>query len=224
MKNLSQLKISFIYFAFGAIVCTFVACRASRNNPPVEPAKPIIYIYPTVETEVAVKLDFDGKLTHTYPYYNAEKGWKVKASPDGTLIDSETGKEYYALFWEGDGNASARPETGFVIKGSETAAFLEEKLKLLGLNRREANEFIVYWLPKMENNAYNFIHFAQESYTESAVLDISPTPETLIRVFMLFKPLNSVKKVNIQELESVKRKGFTVVEWGGSEIETIHVN
>jgi hypothetical protein len=199
------------------IVFVLTGCIAQRK-------KPIIYIYPTQETEVTIKLDFDGKLTHTYPYYNEEKGWKVKASPDGTLIDSETGKEYYALFWEGDGANFSTPETGFVIKGSQTVAFLEEKLEILGLNRREANEFIVYWLPEMENNAYNFVHFAQESYTESAGLNISPTPETLIRVFMLFKPLKSVKEVNLQELESVKRTGFTVVEWGGSQIETVQVN
>ena len=41
---------------------------------------------------------------------------------------------------------------GFCVKGEDTAAFLEGALEQLGLTRREANEFIVYWLPLMEQN------------------------------------------------------------------------
>lgn len=191
-------------------------------NPNAEPTddKPIIYIYPTEETLVTIKLDFEGKLLHTYPLYDAATGWKVNAKPDGTLFDAQTNKEYYALFWEGQSKARLCPETGFVVKGTETVSFLEEKLELLGLSRREANEFIVYWLPRLETNAYNFIHFAQESYTNRAKLEITPKPETLIRVFMEFQPLKYAKTVNPQVLNPVVRKGFTVVEWGGGEIGT----
>jgi len=214
------MKLSIPCLLFCLMPLFFVACQPKRQLA----KKPIIYIYPTEETEVVVKLDFDGKLIHTYPYYNEEKGWKVKASPDGTLIGSETGKEYYALFWEGINSGYATPETGFVIKGTETAAFLEEKLEILGLSRREANEFIVYWLPEMENNTYNFIHFAQKSYTDGASLDIKPTPETLIRVFMLYKPIKAKQEVAEQSLTPVKRKGFTVVEWGGTELGGSAIN
>lgn len=30
----------------------------------------------------------------------------------------------------------------------------EEKLEILGLNYKETEEFIVYWLPKLEQNEY----------------------------------------------------------------------
>lgn len=206
------------YISFLILTCIAFGlsnCRTPKPGPVKK--KPIIYIYPEEEMEVHVKLDLAGQLLHTYPAY-PEEGWNVKAMPDGTLFDSETNKEYYALFWEGTGDTYSNLETGFVVKGDETASFLEEKLELLGLNRREANEFIVFWLPEMENNAYNFIHFAQDIYTDKAKLEISPKPETLIRVFMLFEPLKSVKEVNPQELPSVKRKGYTVVEWGGTEM------
>ena len=43
--------------------------------------------------------------------------------------------------------------TGFCVPGSGTAEFLEDALGKLGLNRTEANEFIVYWLPLMQENA-----------------------------------------------------------------------
>ena len=48
---------------------------------------------------------------------------------------------------------------GFVVKGEDTAAFLQEKLAYLGLTPREYNECIVYWLPRLEGNPYNLISF-----------------------------------------------------------------
>ena len=46
----------------------------------------------------------------------------------------------------------------------------------LGLTDQEANEFLIYWLPKMEGNPYNLIAFQDEVYTENAALSISPAP------------------------------------------------
>ncbi|MBU3143847.1 hypothetical protein [Clostridium sp. CF012] len=46
---------------------------------------------------------------------------------------------------------------GFVVKGSETEKFLQEKLEYLGLTPKEYNEFIVYWLPVMKENKYNLL-------------------------------------------------------------------
>lgn len=178
-------------------------------------AKPIIYLYPEKDTKVHVELAVKGELTHTYPKYN--NGWNVLAKPDGTLFD-EKGKEYYALYWEGLNEKEFTIQEGFVIKGSETAEFLELALDELGLNRREANEFIVYWLPILEVNPYNLIHFSTDEYQDIARLKIIPKPETLIRVMMVYKPLQTPVTIRPQQLptQSIKRKGFTVVEWGGS--------
>lgn len=181
-------------------------------------AKPIIYLYPEKDMLVNVSLDFDGELTHTYPKYNA--GWNVLAKPDGTLYD-EHGKEYYALYWEGDNRKEFTVDEGFVVPGSKSAEFLERSLEALGLNRREANEFIVYWLPKLEQNAYNLIHFSTSEYEEMAQLKISPQPETIIRVMMVYQPLDAPTDIPMQDLSKMKveRKGFTVVEWGGSQLK-----
>ena len=178
-------------------------------------AKPIIYIYPEEEMVVDINLHFNGELTHTYPKYNGY--WKVLAKPDGTLYD-ESGQEFYAMYWEGNAREQFTMDEGFCIPGEETAPFLEKSLAILGLNRREANEFIVYWLPKLENNPYNLIHFSTDEYEEMAKLNITPQPETLIRVMMVYKPLEAPVEIPLQDLNKIskKRKGFTVVEWGGS--------
>ena len=80
------------------------------------------------------------------------------------------------------------------------------------------NEFIVYWLPRMEHNAYNLRTFQGEAYTDSAKLDITPEPDSLLRVFMAYVPLDNAVDIEPQQLETFERKGFAVVEWGGSEI------
>lgn len=179
--------------------------------------KPVIYLYPEQVQEVYVQLELDGEFTCTYPEY--DNGWKVKAYPDGILRDQDTGKEYNYLFWEGTSGTEYDLSRGFVVEGKDTAGFLEEKLAYLGLNEKERNEFIVYWLPRMEDNKYNLITFQGEDYTEHAKLKISPEPDSILRVFMVYKPLDKAIDIPEQELEPFEREGFTVIEWGGAEME-----
>ncbi|MCP4439677.1 MAG: hypothetical protein GY810_12100 [Aureispira sp.] len=193
-----------------------------KHKEPQPDKKPIIYLYPEETTTINVKLAYQGTLTTTYPKYNTSKGWAVEAQPNGTLLDASTQKEYYGLYWEGESYWPYDLSTGFVVKGENSADFLDKKLAQLGLSRREANEFIVYWLPQLEKNNYNLIHFAQEDYRALAQLEISPQPETLLRVFMVFRALDQSIDIIEQDLPTVERKGFTVVEWGGTELPKQH--
>ena len=198
------------------IECDMLTIKASDWSPdPAMAYKPVIYLYPEAETEVSVKLLLDGRLTCTYPAYNS--GWNVTAAPDGTLTDAK-GQTYNYLYWEGETKARWDMSEGFCVKGEDTAAFLEEALEKLGLSRREANEFIVYWLPLMEENPYNLISFQTDIYTDAAALEIDPMPDTLIRVFMAWKAAGAFVELPEQKLTAPARYGFTVVEWGGTEI------
>ena len=193
---------------------TTTAATTTMPYPVAE--KPVIYLYPTAQMPISVKLDVDGRLTTTYPAYR--DGWEVIARPDGTLTDPVTGREYYCLYWEGVTDTEYDLSRGFVIPGEDTAAFLEEALAKLGLTEREANEFIIFWLPLMEGNAYNLISFQTEAYTENAKLTVTPTPDSMLRVFMAWKPLETPIEIEPQELPAFERHGFTVVEWGGTEL------
>ena len=109
---------------------------------------------------------------------------------------------------------------GFIVKGSDVSKFLEEKLTILGLNYKEREEFIIYWLPELESNGLNFIRFETiEEINENMELEISPQPDSIIRVMMEWKALTEEKKIEEQELVTPVREGFTVVEWGGSRID-----
>lgn len=179
-------------------------------------AKPVIYLYPAHKMEVSVKINLKGTLSCTYPAYNG--GWDVTANPDGHIINLADKKEYSYLFWEGVSDTKYDLSKGFVVAGNDTAAFLQKELALIGLTPREYNEFIVYWLPKMQGNRYNLITFQSKAYTDAAKLDITPKPDSELRVFMVYKPLE--KKIDLpqQKLQPFERKGFTVIEWGASQV------
>lgn len=175
--------------------------------------KPIIYIYPTSETKVNVKLWAPQNLSHTYPKYNWEKWRNVVANPNGDLEDMNTWRKIYALYREWKTYREDNFEEWFVIKWEDTIPFLEEKLALLWLNEREAEEFIVYRLPQMEDNKWNLIRFETiEEQDENMPLNITPNPDTVIRVMMDWKAIDEPIDIPEQQLVTPERNWFTVVE------------
>ena len=168
------------------------------------------YFYPQSDTAVTVRTGH--ALTFAYPASDGE--WIVTARPDGTLV-GENGLEYDSLYWESSSSDGFPMEEGFCVAGTDTEAFLEDALAKLGLSRREAGDFLRRWLPQMKDNAWNRISF----HTDTTALTISPTPGTHIRVFMLWKPLDTPVEIAPQAFTAPERAGFTVVEWGGSEMK-----
>ena len=199
------------------LVLALCLSGCTSEDPGQMSAKPVIYLYPEEETEITVTLDYAGELTCVYPAMDDSSSWTVTAAPDGTLTDAQ-GQTYNYLYWEGVTHADYDFSSGFCVAGADTAAFLEDALAQLGLTRREANEFIVYWLPHMEGNAYNLIAFQTSSYTDHARLTADPAPDTVLRVFMAWKPLDRSVELPPQTLAAPVRTGFTLVEWGGAEI------
>ena len=195
-------------------------CSDTTGTDPIRDTtaeKPVIYLYPDKTEKISVSLTVAGRLSCSYPDYG--NGWTVVAQPDGTLTNLADGKEYSYLYWESTSGTQYDFSKGFVIKGEDTASFLQDKLSGLGLTPKEYNEFIVYWLPRMQDNAYNLIAFQGASYTDSAVLSIVPKPDSMLRVFMAYKPLTTFVEVEPQVISEFHREGFTVVEWGGSCVE-----
>lgn len=205
-----QLKRAAAILAAVMLATGLIGCASE-----MEAAKPVIYLYPERASEVLVQLEYEGKLTATWPEY--QDGWQVMAYPDGTLHDAE-GNQYSYLFWEGKSDIEYDFSKGFCVAGEDTADFLRETLAEIGLTPREYNEFIVYWLPKMQDNPYNLISFQAGCYTEAAKLEITPEPDSVLRVFMAWKPLQLPQQIEPQTFESFARTGFTVVEWGGCQV------
>lgn len=203
------------------------------NSNMLEVDKPVIYLYSENKINAEIKFTCKGDLTFTYPAYN--DAWNVVV--DGNQI-TESGKKYPYLFWEAETNElnyeiENQTMNGFLIKTDSVVDFLESSLTTLGLNSIEQTDFITFWAPKMIAKPYALVQFfIDDMYTEKiSELTITPTPDAIRRVFMMFTPLDN-DEINLsvlpQELNSFQRKaclsdgqvrlGFTVLEWGGSEM------
>jgi len=179
--------------------------------------KPVIYLYPTEKTKINIQVKPKDEFLFTYPKYT-ENGWTVIAKPNGDL--SYNNRSYNYLFWEGVGSKyyNFNTSTGFIVKSDTLVEFFENSLTQLGLSTKEQADFITYWAPRLEQNTYNFIHFdINDDYSKHvAELIVTPQPETIIRVFMTYHSTSENDSTITQNLPTLKRKGFTVVEWGGS--------
>ena len=177
-------------------------------------AKPILYLYPKKTTNVTVSFEHPEYLETTYPKFTNK--WSVKAHSNGDLYDKDN-KYYYGLYWDEKKVHSVDFSEGFYVEADDAIEFLEEKLTYIGLNDKERNEFITYWLPVMEKNKKNLVYFEltdeRESYNK---INISPKPDTLLRLVIHIKKVN--KKVDIpkESLTHTARRGFVAVEWGGT--------
>ena len=123
---------------------------------------------------------------------------------------------YYALYWEEQKNHEITFDEGFYVEGKDAISFLEKKLSYIGLNDKERNEFIMYWLPILEKNGKNLIYFElTEERNSNSPITITPVPDSLLRIAMHVKKVDSKVSIKEQELETFTRTGFTAVEWGG---------
>jgi len=193
---------------------------------PVIADKPVIYVYPQNTTTVNIKLNFKGTLGFTYPKYT--NGWNFIADSNGTLNIGN--KKYHYLFYDGamDLNSqNIKLNEGFVVNKNNLVTFFEEKLTKMGLNSKEINDYITYWAPLMSANENNYVHFMfDKEYSQYSSIEISPKPDNVFRIFMVWYKLGGAIsiKLNEQKIESFTRTRFTVVEWGGAQINNNNVN
>lgn len=178
--------------------------------------EPIIYLYPTSEADIVVTLGASIQVSAAEPK-TQDGSWRVKATPDGTIIDPSDGRRYHRLYWEGTSFPKPEPKVGDVVAAEELSGFFDDSLTRRGLIAREISEFKDYWLPRMKDSPFYLVRFYDEPHLRFyAPLSVSPAPDTLIRVLMDYKRLD--KKIPVQPLPhpaTPLRQGFTVVEWGG---------
>lgn len=187
--------------------------------------KPVIYMYNDYPIKAELSLNFSGEMTFTYPGY--DNGWAVDVNPNGVFVDN---RPYPYLFWEGEMQSLNYVESngelkGFVIQTDSVISFLENQLTAIGLNRNEQTDFITFWGPRMTQSPYAMVQFMiDEDYAKHiADLQINPTPESIKRVYLLFTPYKNQPPLrpSPQVFKPFDRTGFTLIEWGGSEINPL---
>ena len=211
-------KWDYVYWSANGMYHKFTwqtAGDPARGTAATEPA--VLYDLKAVTESAYFYLD--GTITVTpdtapaFAYPACAEGWKLECRQDGSFT-AEDGAICHRLYWESDVNWSVPMEEGFCVAGGDTAVFLTDSLKKLGLNSLEINDFLITWLPRMEGNAYNLITFHTEQ-----VADISPAPDTVLRVLMVFRPLEKSMDIAPQTLTAIERTGETAVLLSGGVVE-----
>ena len=192
-------------------------CKEPFCRPPHPVRKPVVYLYPEKEMDVSVEINIKNSyFTSVYPKFNDRNKWNVHAKPNGDIIIKD--KTYPYLFWEAESYSFQNMNKGFVVKSDDAEKFLEEKLRILGLNDKESTDFITFWLPVLMKNKLSLCSFQTQEFFNNFEMNIEPKPDSVLRVFLSIKKLDYLVNVEEQKLERFERKGFSVVEWGGSDI------
>jgi hypothetical protein len=189
--------------------------------------KPVIYLYSDDPMDASIKVKPYGEFTFTYPDY--KNGWEVEIDNENQIRLQGSDRTYPYLFWEAQSNdillkSSGTNLPGFFIKSDTALLFLESSLELMGLNETEKTDFITYWAPIIERDEYALLQFLIDDDCEKTVasLDIQPNPESIRRIYLIHAPYKNNEigyDVQAQEFKNFERKGFTVVEWGGGQID-----
>jgi len=205
--------------------------------------KPVLYLYPEKPLDVRVTFEAPVDLTRDMPSY--ANGWMVEAKPDGSLSDLQpdktdcsgidsslhgleyaweacTANAYPYIYWSGNRRGAVYPtgKDGFVVSSDELSTFLPRTLSSLGLSETEEMDMVSYWLPEIakKDAPWYFIRFLETRELNAFIpLHIEPQPDTLFRIFLDWKPLETRPLISPepQNLTPLTRNGFTVVEWGG---------
>jgi hypothetical protein len=175
--------------------------------------KPNIYLYPTERSQIRVNLIFPdgGKIITSIPDYRS--GWTVTVDTNGIIND-----KYEYLFYESEQRDIWQLNKGWIIKSTELKAFFTENMIKHGFQGREIKDFLDYWIPRLTNSEYYEIYPQESNIIQKVIqLEISKTPDNILRLFYVIKGVNSdfTNKITLPD-ENPKfiRKGFCVTEWG----------
>lgn len=193
----------------------FAVVRDSKYQPAAECGKPVIYLYPQKDTQVSVKVGIDS-FTKTIPAYG--NGWNVLAHVGGLLTNLADNQNYPYLFWEGNSLKNLSAPMGWTLKKNEVTTVLPVALQKMGLSASETKDFMEFWAPRLAQVSNDYIEFSFVGNTmmdQVAPLTITPKPDSVLRIFMSYRGVNQAG-LSMQNYTAPARKGFTVVEWGGT--------
>lgn len=210
INSFANAKNHFLYQDFSG---DWVIFTNQKYAIQAECGKPVIYLYPTKETQVKVQVG--AQITKSEPTYPSQ-GWLVTAKPNGELTYQN--QSYPYLFWEGLGNGiyPDYQNRGTVVAQRDLVSTLYKQLSKLGLNQKESADFMEFWQPKLPKTPYVRLTWLNTKDMDVlAPLNVSPKPDTSIRIFLEFQGLEKPITLKPQKLTAPPRNGFTLIEWGG---------
>ncbi|KAG9088532.1 hypothetical protein FS749_002093 [Ceratobasidium sp. UAMH 11750] len=130
-------------------------------------------------------------------------------------------------------------DNSVLLPFDKVTGYIDDALLSLGLHTEARTSFITYWLPKFQRHNHLALRFIpQNEYEAAAPMNVTPAPDVITRVFMLFQGVKeselaswaeaqvntntdpsrwrTVVGVDLEKARDVKL--FRVLEWGGMEV------
>ena len=171
--------------------------------------KPNIYIYPNEQIDLSVKLSFPmgGKIVTSIPEYGT--GWNIVVDTSGLINNT-----YSFLFYESTQPDVWQRNYGWIIQIDKLESFFRQNMTDYGFNEREINDFIEYWIPRLNDYPLYSIYPQTKSIIDDVIqLDFSKQPENILRLFYVIKGQNQLQeKLTEPTIDSFVRKGYFVTE------------
>lgn len=213
MNKLETLGFPFLLVLCLLVSFPFQSCEPDDddNEEYAEVDKPNIYIYTQEQIQLTVNLDFPlgGEIVTSIPDYGT--GWNISVDTNG-LIDNT----YSFLFYESIQPDIWQINNGWIIEKSELESFFTANLSDYGFYGQEINDFIDYWIPKLDNYKYYSI-CPQTSVLINNVIELSfsKQPDNILRLFYVIKGYDKLPNKLIEpSITTFDREGYFVTEWG----------
>lgn len=208
MKTTKFLGLPLLIFFYLILSVPFQSCDPDDDDLVY---KPNIYIYPNEPIDLSVKLNFPkgGKIVTSIPEYGT--GWNIVVDTSGLINNT-----YSYLFYESTQPDVWQRNYGWIIQIDKLELFFRQNMTDYGFNKREINDFIEYWIPRLNDYQFYSIYPQTESIIDDVIqLDISKQPENILRLFYVIKGHNQLQdKLAAPNIESFEREGYFVTEWG----------
>jgi len=219
MKTIKFLGLPLLIFFYMILSVPFQSCEPDDNCEDETECdtcnvlrKPNIYIYPNENIQLTVKLHFllGGEIVKSIPEYG--NGWNVLVDTSG-LINST----YSFLFYESTQPDIWQRNYGWIIKTDKLESFFRQNMTDYGFNGREIDDFIAYWIPRLNSYPLYSIYPQTKTIIDDVIqLEFSKQPENILRLFYVIKGHNQLQdKLTVPTIDSFKREGYFVTEWGG---------
>jgi hypothetical protein len=173
--------------------------------------KPNIYIYPEEQLDLNVQIHFPlgGEILTSIPEYGV--GWNISVDTNG-LINNE----YRYLFYESIQPDVWQKQHGWIVEKDKLESFFRENMTQYGFKGAEIDDFIEYWIPRLDKNKLYVIYPQTNEIIDKVIsLEFSLQPENMLRLHYLIKGADSKNSsLTAPTIKEFKREGYFITEWG----------
>ena len=149
-------------------------------------------------------------MTESIPEYGS--GWDVFVETTGRID-----RKYEYLFYEASIHDLPSFNTGWCFYNEDLPVELRTILLEIGLNDKEADDFLEYWLEYLaEYEYYSVYPVFNRSLDQYVELHVTPEPDAQLRFWLFFEGSTDFRALPDQAVPAFQRGSTTVVEWGGT--------